>query len=165
MKRLVSIVFLAMLCSVAPPAKGNPTGDAPLEPADPCQPPAVVASFLDFTDAQAAQFEDLLTQLQATTYGLQQQIATLQAQLDGLLGQPNPDPAVVGSLFLQIHALQLQAAQAIQAFQRQFASLLTDEQQQKVQAVTQAAPLQPVVGPFVVLHLIAAPTPLPCDKP
>lgn len=82
MKRLVSIVLLAMLCSVAPPAKGNPTGDAPPEPADQCQPPAVVASFLDFTDAQAAQFEDLLTQLQTTVYGLQQQIATLQTQLD-----------------------------------------------------------------------------------
>ena len=84
MKRLVSIVLLAMLCSVAPPAKGNPTGDAPPEPADQCQPPAVVASFLDFTDAQAAQFEDLLTQLQTTVYGLQQQIATLQTQLDSI---------------------------------------------------------------------------------
>jgi Spy/CpxP family protein refolding chaperone len=128
-------------------------------------PPAVVASFLGFTDAQASQFGDLLYQLQTALNNLQQQITALQNQLDILLGQPNPDPALVGSLFLQLHALQVQVAHTIQSFQHQFAFLLTDEQQQKVQAVTQASQLQPVLGPFVALHLVAAPTPLACDKP
>lgn len=164
MRRLISIVFLGVLCSMVPRANANPTGHPSHTSADQCQPPAVVVSFLGFTDAQTTQLGDLLLGLQTTEYGLQQEISTLQSQLDGLLGQPNPNPAVVGSLFLQIHALQLQAAQAIQDFQHQFASLLTDEQQAKVQAVTQASQLQPVVGAFVALHLVAAPTPLRCDN-
>jgi Spy/CpxP family protein refolding chaperone len=164
MRRLVSILFLAVVWSATPPAKANPTEAPPANSADQCLPPAVIASFLGFTEAQAAQFGELLPQLQAALHGLQEQTATLQTQLDILLGQPNPDPAMVGSLFLHIHALQLQVAQTLQAFQHQFASLLTDAQAQKVQAVTQASQLQPVVGAFVALHLVVTPTPLSCEQ-
>jgi len=129
-----------------------------------CVPPAVVASFLGFTEAQTAQFESLFGQFQTTLHGLQEQIGARQSQLDILLSQPNPNPAVVGTLLLQIHALQQKVAQAIRSFQSQFAALLTEEQKQKVQAVTLASQLQPVVGAFVALYLVPPPTPLPCQK-
>jgi Spy/CpxP family protein refolding chaperone len=164
MKRLVVIIFLAVLSFIAPQAKANQIEAPAPKSADQCLPPAVVASFLGFTEAQAAQFGDLLVQFQTTLHGLQEQIAVRQTQLDILLGQPNPHPAIIGSLFLQIHALQQQVAQVIQSFQSQFSSLLTGEQKQKVQAVTQASQLQPVVGAFVALYLVPAPTPLPCQK-
>ncbi len=164
MKRLAAIVFVALLLFVARPASATQKPTSPANSTDQCQSPAVVASFLGFTDAQTAQFGDLLNQFQTTVYGLQTQITVRQAQLDALLSQPNPNPAVIGSLFLQIHALQQQVAQAIQSFQSQFAALLTDEQRQKVQAVTLASQLQPVVGAFVALYLAPAPTPLPCQK-
>jgi len=164
MKRLVGIMFLAMLAFIPRQANANQTV-APAAPSvDQCPPPAVVASFLGFTESQATQFAQLLAQFQTTLHGVQEQVATVQAQLDTLLGQPNPDPAVAGRLFLQIHALQQQAAHVVQSFQSQFASLLTDEQKQKVQAVTLASQLQPVAGSFVALYLVPAPTPLPCQK-
>jgi Spy/CpxP family protein refolding chaperone len=164
MKRLC-VTVLATVLSFAPVlAKTGQTEALPREYADQCPPPAVVASFLGFTETQAAQFGDLLARFQATLHGLQEQIAARQAQLEVLLGQPSPDPAIVGSLFLQIHALERQVAQVIQGFQSQFASLLTDEQKQKVKAVTQASQLQPVVGAFVALYLAPAPKPLPCQK-
>lgn len=164
MKTLAMTAVLTVLSFIPPQAGAAQIGPAPQQSAEQCLPPAVVASFLGFTEAQATQFVGLLGQIQAALPGLQEQIAARQAQLDILLSQPNPDPAVVGNLFLQIHALQQQLAQAIEGFQGQFAALLTDQQKQKVQAVAQASQLQPVVGAFVALHLVAAPTPLPCQK-
>ena len=157
MKTQVATGLLAMLLSVSSPVKAD-SSEAPQ-----CPPPAVVAAFLGFTDAEAAQFGTSLGQLQTTLHGVQSQITASEAQLNTLLAQPNPDPATIGGLFLQIHSLQQQAGQAIQSFQTQVASLLTDEQKQKVQAVTLASQLQPVVGAFVALNLVPAPTPLPCQ--
>jgi Spy/CpxP family protein refolding chaperone len=162
MKTLAATVFLTFLSFILPQAWAAQITVSMPKSTDPCLPPAVVASFLSLTPAQAAQFADLLGPFETTLHGLQEQIAVRQAQLDTVLSQPSPDPATVGGLLLQIHGLQQQAAQAIQSFQSQFATLLNGEQKQKVQAVTQAAQLQPVVGAFVALNLAAAPTPLPC---
>lgn len=164
MKRFAATVFLTVLSFIPPQAMAKQIEAPPQKSADLCLPPAVVASFLAFTETQAAQFGDLLGQFQPTLQDLREQIAARQAQLDILLGQPNPDLAVVGSLFLQLHALQQKVAQVIQIFHTQFISLLTDEQKQQVQAVTQGSQLQPVVGAFVALYLVPAPTPLPCQK-
>ena len=164
MKAFPATAFLAVVLVLMPRAGAAQTTVPAPSSADPCPAPAVVVAFLGFTDAQAAQFAGLLGQFETTLHGLQEQIAARQTQLDTLLSQSNPNPAMVGSLVLQIHALQQQVAQAIQGFQSQFAMLLTDEQKQKVQAVAQASQLQPVAGAFVALNLVPAPTPLPCQK-
>jgi len=124
----------------------------------------MVASFLGFTPAQTTQFETLLGQFLPTLQALQTQIAARQAQLEIQLDQPNPNPGNIAGLVLQIHALQQQVGQAVQIYQNQFAAMLTDEQKQKVQAVTLAAQLQPVAGAFVALKLAPPPTPLPCQN-
>lgn len=158
------LALLLMLSFIPPEAKTVQIEAPPPKSTDQCLPPAVVASFLGFTEAQATQFGALLGQFQSTLRGFEEQIAARQAQLGVLLNQPNPDPAIVGTLVLEIHTLRQQVAQAIQGFESQFAALLTDEQRQKVQALTQASLLQPVVGAFVALHLVPAPKPLPCQK-
>jgi Spy/CpxP family protein refolding chaperone len=164
MNTRAATMFLTMVSFVPLQAKANQTEAPQPKLTDPCVPPVVVASFLGFTDTEAAQLGVFLDQFQTTLHGLQAQIAPRQTQLEVLLGAPIPDPASIGNLLLQIHALQQQVSQAMQSFQTQFASLLTDEQKQKVQAVTQASQLLPVVGAFVVLNLVPAPTPLPCQK-
>lgn len=127
-------------------------------------PPAVVAAFLGFSPAQIEQFGTLLTQFQTNVHSLQEQIAPRQQQLDALLSQPSPNPAQVGVLVVQIHALQQQVAQVIQAYQIAFAGLLTPDQKQKVEQVTLASQLQPAVGAFVALYLAPPPPSLPCQK-
>jgi len=164
MKTLTATVFLILVLLCPVQAKGaqrqvpwsNSTGQ--------CVPPAVVASFLGFTEAQTSEFVALLGQLQPTLQGLEGQIVVLQTQLDILLSQPSPNPAILGNLLLQIHALEQQVAEAIQSYQSKFVALLTEVQKQKVQAVTQASQLQPVVGAFVALKLAPPPTPLPCQN-
>lgn len=127
-------------------------------------PPVLVATFLGFTDGQAEQFGILLNQFQNDLRSLQEQIAPRQQQLNVLLSQPDPDPATVGALVLQLHALQHQMEQIIQSFQNTFAALLTQEQKQKIEAVTLASQLEPAVGAFVALHLVPSSPSLPCQK-
>lgn len=54
---------------------------------------------------------------------------------------------------IQIHVLQQQAAQVQQAFVTQFTSILTAEQQQKLQAVQIAVQLQPILPAFQPIFL------------
>jgi capsule polysaccharide export protein KpsE/RkpR len=120
---------------------------------------------LNFSSAQTEQFTILLTQFQTDITALQQQIAPRQQQLDLLLSQTNPNPAQIGVLVVQIHALQQQAAQVLQGYQTAFAGLLTPPQQQQVALVTAASQVQPAVGAFVALQLVPPPPPLPWQKP
>lgn len=111
MNRLAAIAFLEVLSLVAPQVSGkevttpNATGQ--------CPPPAVLVSFLGFTEAQAAQFRQLLSQFETTMLPLEEQIASRQAQLDSLLDKPEPNPAEIVGLVLEIRALKHQVAQAV----------------------------------------------------
>ena len=164
MKTRSAIVFLAIVSLIPPCARADQIEAPQPNSAGQCSPPAVVEAFLGFADTEAVEFGELLNQFQTTLRGLQEQIAARQTQLEMLLSQPNPDPANIGGLFVQINALQKQVAQATRSLQTQFAILLTDEQKQKVRVVTQASQLQPVVYAFVALNLVPAPMPLPCQK-
>jgi len=126
--------------------------EAPQPPA-----PAIVVHFLGFSDQQAAQFRQLLQNLQETAGGLQQQIGPKQQALDTLLSTAQPDPATVGKLLLEIHALQQQFGQTVQSYHESFLALLTPDQMQKTQAVVQAAQLLPAVKAFAEVRLIEAP--------
>lgn len=165
MKRLAAVLILAALALLVPQVRGNPVAASPDSIHQCPPPPAVVAAFLAFTEEQAEQFGTLLNQFQTTLRALQEQIAARQQQLDGFLSQPDSDPAAVGKLVVQIHALQQQVGQAIKSFQSAFAGLLTQEQRQKLQEITLASQLQPVVGGFVALYLVPPPPSLPCPKP
>jgi Spy/CpxP family protein refolding chaperone len=163
MKKTAVLTFLTVLLLFTQQAASQ-TVAAPSSTEQCPPPPAVVATFLGFTDEQAEQFGILLNQFQTNLRSLQEQIAPRQQQLDALLSQPTPDPATVGALVLQLHALQKQVQQAVQTFQNAFAGLLAPEQKQKIEAVTLASQLQPAVGAFVALHLVPPSPSLPCRK-
>jgi Spy/CpxP family protein refolding chaperone len=160
-------ILLSSLLSLAPPAvRAAQTTSAPAASpacADQCSPPAVVASFLNLTPAQTAEFQALLGQFLPAIQELKGQIMVLQKQLETELDQPQPNPAAIVALNLQIHGRQQQIDRAVRSFQTQFAGMLTEQQRQQVQAVALASQLQPVAGAFVALKLAPAPTPLPCQ--
>jgi hypothetical protein len=110
------------------------------------------------------QFGTLLSQVSPTLQGLQQQGAAVQQQLDILLSQPNPDPASVGKLVMQLHAIQLQINHVIDGFHNAFAGLLSQDQIQKLRGVTAAAQLQRLVRAFVALYLVPPPPTTACQK-
>jgi Heavy-metal resistance len=162
MKKLSSVTLFAAMLFFAPKMVGSTaTANASL----PCPPPpAVVASFLGLTLGQVEQMRALLTQVLPTLEILEQQSAEVQQQLDRLLSQTNPDPAQIGKLVVQLHVLQLEAAQVVEGFHNAFAGLLTQDQKQKLEGLTVASQLQPVVGAFAALYLVPPPPSISCQK-
>jgi len=96
--------------------------------------------------------EQLLQARQTTLVPLFQTAQALTQQLAVLLNSGG-NPAQVGILVIQIHALQQQMAQAQQAFLTQFVAILDAEQLQKLQAVQIAAQLQPILPAFQPIFL------------
>lgn len=120
-------------------------------------PPEVVANFLVFSDAQRAEFQQLLQNFQEAAHSIQQQASQKQAEVEALLNADAPDPAAVGVALLQLRAIQKQMGRVMEAYHSGFVALLTEEQKRKVHAVAQAARLLPAVQAFVGLQLIPPP--------
>jgi hypothetical protein len=112
----------------------------------------VVAEFLQLRPGQVSELEQLLQARQAVLAPLFQTAQTLIQQLAVPLNSGG-NPAQVGALVIQIHALQQQMAQAQQGFLTQFVAVLDTEQLQKLQAVQVAAQLQPILPAFQPIFL------------
>jgi hypothetical protein len=112
----------------------------------------VVAEFLQLRPGQASELEQLLQARQTILVPLFQTAQGLIQQLAVLLNSGG-NPAQVGVLVIQIHALQQRMAQAEQAFLTQFVAILDAEQLQKLQAVQIAAQLQPILPAFQPIFL------------
>jgi hypothetical protein len=111
-----------------------------------------VAEFLQLTPGQISELGQLLQARQANLVPLLQTAQTLTQQLYNLLNS-GANPAQVGAVVIQIHALQQQIAQVQQAFLMQFAAILDAEQLQKLQAVQAALQLQPILPAFQPIFL------------
>jgi len=112
----------------------------------------VVAEFLQLRPGQVSELEQLLQARQTTLVPLFQTAQALTQQLAVLLNSGG-NPAQVGILVIQIHALQQQMAQAQQALLTRFVAILDAEQLQKLQAVQIAAQLQPILPAFQPIFL------------
>jgi len=112
----------------------------------------VVAEFLQLSPGQVTELEQLLQVRQAKLVPLFQTAQALIQQLGNLLNSGG-NPAQVGAVVIQIHALQQQMAQAQQAFLTQFIAILDAQQLQKLQAVQVAAQLQPILPAFQPIFL------------
>ena len=119
--------------------------------------PALVAQFLGFSESQTAQFQKLLQNLQSNIGPLQQQAAAARQSLEQLANSDNPDPAAIGARLLAIRAIHHQIQAALDSYHKLFAALLTRDQMQKVEAVTQAGVLLPAVNAFAQLQLLVPP--------
>jgi len=112
----------------------------------------VVAQFLQLRPDQQQIFGQLLQARQTALTPLLVAIERRVQQLEALLSSGG-NPGDIGVLVIQIHALQQQVAQVQQSFLAHFASLLDQEQQQRLAAVHIAAQLQPVLPAFEQLYL------------
>jgi len=121
--------------------------------ADAPAPLEIVVQFLQLQPAQQPIFGQLLQARQTAVAPFFLGIAQRQQQLDALLASGG-NPAQVGILVIQIHALQQQILQTQQVFLSNFVNLLDQDQQQRFAAVQLAAQLQPVVPAFQVLQLL-----------
>jgi len=136
----VSTMLQLMQCATA---QGDPDESSPLQ---------IVAQFLQLQPSQEPLFGQLLQARQTAVTPLFQAMAQKEQQLEALLASGG-NPAQVGILVIQIHALQQQVMQTQQVFLENLANLLDQDQQQRLAAVAIAVQLQPVVPAFVALQL------------
>jgi hypothetical protein len=125
-------------------AEGDANAPAPLQ---------LVVQFLQLRPDQQTVFGELLQARQTAIAPLFQGIALREHQIEALFASGG-NPAQVGILVIQIHALQQQILQTQQAFLANFTKLLDPDQEQRFAAVHVAAQLQPVVPAFQLLQLL-----------
>jgi Spy/CpxP family protein refolding chaperone len=151
-RRLFPAVFLIFVCSVLAFAQlPNPPGPAGGPPVPPIR---IVARFFEFTPEQVEQIKGLLEIRQTATEPLAKQIAEKEAELRELMASAKPDPGAVGNLVIGIHQLREQMGEAREQFEKDFESILTEEQKHKLAAVRRAERLEPVFRAMRDLRLL-----------
>ena len=86
-----------------------------------------------------------------------QQIAEIQHALDQELQSAAPDPATVGRLTLEVRARRQRMPMSREALRDQALSILTPDQQAKLEALNEAMKLQPAAAQAMALNLIESP--------
>src|SRR2546425_1008234 len=100
----------------------------------PPPPLQVVVQFLQLRQAQVEELEQLLQARQAAVAPLLEGIQQRVKQLEGLL-ESGGNPAEVGVLVIQVHALQQEVAQVQQDFISKWVSLRSEEHTSELQSL------------------------------
>ena len=102
--------------------------------------PQRIAAALGLTDQQKAVWDTAFSTMRATAEPLHAQAQVIKAEIDALFAQGSPDPVLLGQKMIAMHAVREQMQQARAAMERTTASVLTDEQKLKLDALKAARP-------------------------
>ena len=124
-------------------------------PGEDIPPPlSLTAAFLELDADQIATLIFLLQERKQASAPIAQQIAQLEHTLEELLHTPEPAPAAVGTLVLQIRARRFALHQLKQEFVENFELELDDEQFHKLRTARKAKALAPVLDALDIVGLI-----------
>jgi len=146
------------LAAVQPRQPPRPNG-----PAMPMQPPdfSALKTYLNLSDVQLQKLmlarEQAATQADEKVKSLMPQIRDQRIALQGLLDTGTNDPAAVGKMMLELHALEKQVQQAGEAARNSQLSVLTAEQRTKFKAIEEAAALPTATRDAMRLGLVPSP--------
>lgn len=146
---LATLLALPLLAQPGPGPQGGPPGAGPGGPPGTGGSPQAVhgpggfplralTAFLDLTDAQVEEARLLLEDLAAELRPLAEEARALRQELHTLLEAEGPDPAEVGALVLEIHAVGDAMRAARDDFDAAFAALLTPDQLERWEILKEA---------------------------
>jgi uncharacterized membrane protein len=118
---------------------------APLRADGPPPPVQVIANVLALSEGQIGSWIGILDARNTAIQPLQQQLQAKQQAIATLLQSGVADPAAVGGLFIDAHAIELQIAGVVTQANMQFEALLTEDQRTRLHQIRQAAQVCPVV--------------------
>lgn len=150
MKRItIAILLVTMIAAaaVAAPRSGPPPMNAqgPRAGGPGELPPALLAEFLDLTEAQAAQVQQFRETLRTTTEPLHESMRANREQLEAAVEAG--DAAKAGALVIASHQIHEQIKAARDAFKTSFESVLTAEQKAKFAVYQELMELRRERGP------------------
>lgn len=131
-----ALVASAALVAQAPPASGRTAKDRGAEGRG--HRLGRMAEYLQLTDQQQASARQLFQSFAEKARSLREGQRDVREQLRAALDAPNPDPAQVGRLVIQMHGTREQVRAARQEMDKSFAALLTPEQRTKYDALKDA---------------------------
>lgn len=91
-----------------------------------------LADTLELTDAQKAQWEEIVTAHRESQEGEREEVKALHQELQTLVESANPNATEVGELFLAIHAKKEAAQESREALRTELRGILTAEQAEKL---------------------------------
>ena len=149
--RLVSIALAATVIFAQPP------GDFRRHGMSAHAKTTEVQSYLNLTDAQISNLQQLRQSEMAALKPIFQQMAPLRESLRTQEQSNGADAASVGKLVLSIQSLEQQAAPIRSSFQQQSLAVLTADQKTKLAALESAAALMPAAHEAAALNLLTPP--------
>jgi hypothetical protein len=147
MKKL--LFALIALCVVAPLAAQE------MEP-----PPIVeaahnrVAAFLQLTDEQIVAWDVIYQIHREAEQPLKEDIAAVQAEIDALFETGDLDPAALGELVIERHALGAALFDVHLIYHEDFVALLDETQARKLRFIARADDVQRIIPSFKLFELI-----------
>ena len=142
-------IALCLLLSLFPLLALAQEGPGQLPP-----PIQTVAKHLELSPEQVGAWMGLLDGLHQQQRPLHEQVQALEEELRLQLQQPEPDPAAVGQLILEIHALREQIRINEDTYRDAFEDLLNEEQLEKLYLLREASELAPLFPAFKETLLI-----------
>ncbi len=113
-------------------AQGPPPGPPPHDR---------IAAALGLNDEQKAAWAAARHTFWTTTQPLREQARSLRGEIDALVAQGSPDPAVVGQKTIALYGVRQQIQAAHTAMDSAIASMLSPEQKLKLEALKAARPM------------------------
>ncbi len=107
-----------------------------------------ITKFLDLSQAQVEQLKDLIEKRKADTAPLRENLRQERVNLREMMKAAGPNPTLVGEIYIRIHSLRQQLADAKKAFVESFENILTDEQKAKLKAVHRLRRIAPFLRAF-----------------
>ena len=156
MKSILSFAIAVAMVAVCTPA---PAQDGPIPgPAeDQCLPEAaqqIIIDFLELDEAQVTQWNELITDRDNAVQPLRDSIVGIQAELEVLLSDVDPDPYEVGDLVIQRHDLGEELVEVYRTYVEGFEGLLASEQLDRYHFIRRAEHAQPLFPPFRFMDLL-----------
>jgi len=143
---------LALSTGFSLPATALADGDAACADA----PVRLVATVLELTPGQVQAWGPILAARGEALGPLAEQIRQRQQAIAAQLQSGSPDPALIGRLLIEVHALQAQVHAVDAQAAARFRELLNLPQRQKLDQVRRAALACPVVPAFAAVGLVPA---------
>ncbi len=144
---LAMVALGAALISIPVAAQTMP---APPEPTE-------LKTYLNLTDTQVQQIQDLMDQTHESTQTTMEAIRTQEEGLKAALDGGTTDAAAVGKMVLAINTLRTQVKKTMDTARQSAQNLLTADQKTKLQTLDAAAKLHQEIRQAVGLGLLTPP--------
>jgi hypothetical protein len=113
-----------------------------------------VAAFLQLTDEQIAAWDVIYQIHREAEQPLKDEISTVQAEIDALFEAGDPDPAALGALVIERHALGEALFNVHLVYHEDFVALLDETQARRLKFIARADDVQQIIPAFKLFELI-----------